>query len=93
MWPRLADLPVIVRCAKLCKAAANWPGTPNRFKLASSICHAAEVKVSHASMLKARRHHQKTRKILDGEIKRAKRLAKQAAAARGVKKENSGTEK
>jgi hypothetical protein len=44
-------------------------------------------------MLKARRHHQKTRKLLDGEIKRAKRLAKQAAAARGVKKENSGTEK
>lgn len=49
--------------------------------------------MSHASMLKARRHHQKTRKLLDGTIKRAKRLAKQAAAGPVLKKEGSATEK
>ena len=56
-------------------------------------CHASEVRVSHASMLKARRHHQKIRKLLDGANKRAKRLAKQAAAGPAVKKERSATEK
>ncbi len=43
--------------------------------------------MSHASMLKARRQHQKTRKLLDGEAKRAKRLAKLAAAGPAEKKE------
>ena len=38
-----------------------------------------EIMMSHASMLKARRKHQKTRKLLDGEAKQAKKLAKQAA--------------
>ena len=36
--------------------------------------------MSHASMLKARRQHQKTRKLLEGEIKLAKRQAKVALA-------------
>jgi len=43
--------------------------------------------MSHASALNARRKHQKTRKLLDGEAKRAKRLAKLAAAPPAVKKE------
>ena len=43
--------------------------------------------MSHSSMLKARRQHQKTRKLLDGAAKRAKRLAKQALAGTAPKKE------
>lgn len=43
--------------------------------------------MSHASMLKARRKHQKTRKLLDGAAKKAKRLAKLALAGPVVKKE------
>ena len=43
--------------------------------------------MSHASMLKARRQHQKNRKLLDGAAKRAKRLEKQALAGPAVKKE------
>ena len=43
--------------------------------------------MSHSSMLKARRQHQKTRKLLDGEAKKAKRLAKEALAGPVVKKE------
>ena len=38
-------------------------------------------------MLKARRQHQKTRKLLDGAEKKAKRLAKLALAGPVVKKE------
>ncbi|MEO8849406.1 MAG: hypothetical protein ABI440_12365 [Casimicrobiaceae bacterium] len=44
-------------------------------------------KMSHGSMLKARRQHQKTRKLLDGAAKQAKRLAKLATAEPVVKKE------
>ncbi len=43
--------------------------------------------MSHGSMLKARRQHQKTRKLIDGAAKRAKRLAKEAIAGPAVKKE------
>jgi hypothetical protein len=43
--------------------------------------------MSHASMLKARRQHQKIKKLLDGAAKRAKRLAKQALAGPAVKKQ------
>ena len=43
--------------------------------------------MSHASMLKARRQRQKTRKLIDGAAKQAKRLAKQALAGPVVKKE------
>ena len=43
--------------------------------------------MSHSSMLKARRQHQKTRKLLDLAAKQAKRLAKQALAGPVVKKE------
>jgi len=44
--------------------------------------------MSHASMLKARRQHQKTKKRLHVEAKQLKRLAKQAlAGGGGVKKE------
>lgn len=43
--------------------------------------------MSHASMLKARRQHQKTRKILDAATKLAKRLAKAALAGPVVKRE------
>ena len=49
--------------------------------------------MSHASMLKARRQHQKTRKLLDGAAKKAKRLAKQALAGPAVKKEKVTKEK
>ena len=49
--------------------------------------------MSHASMLKARRKHQKTKKLLDGAAKRAKRLAKQALAGPVVKKEKVKKEK
>jgi hypothetical protein len=44
--------------------------------------------MSHASMLKARRQHQKTKKRLHVESKQFKRLAKQALAASVVEKEN-----
>ena len=44
-------------------------------------------------MLKARRQHQKTRKLIDVEAKQAKRLAKQAAAGPVVKKEKVKKEK
>ena len=43
--------------------------------------------MSHASMLKARRQHQKTKKLLDGAAKQVKRLAKQALAGPAAKKE------
>ena len=43
--------------------------------------------MSHASMLKARRQHQKTKKLIEGAAKEAKRLAKQALAGTPVKKE------
>ena len=43
--------------------------------------------MSHASTLKARRQHQKTKNLLDVAAKRAKRLAKQALAGPAVKKE------
>jgi hypothetical protein len=49
--------------------------------------------MSHSSMLKARRQHQKTRKLLDGAARRAKRLAKQALAGPVVKKEKVKKEK
>lgn len=42
--------------------------------------------MSHASMLKARRQHQKTRKLLDLKEKKAKRAAKLALAGPAVKK-------
>lgn len=43
--------------------------------------------MSHSSMLKARRKRQKTRKLLEGDAKRAKRQAKLALAGPTVKKE------
>jgi len=43
--------------------------------------------MSHASMLKARRQHQKTRKLLDVAAKQAKKAAKLALAGPVVKKE------
>ena len=49
--------------------------------------------MSHASMLKARRQHQKTRKLLDAAEKKAKRLAKLALAGPVVKKEKVKKEK
>lgn len=49
--------------------------------------------MSHASMLKARRKHQKTRRLLDGAAKKAKRLAKLALAGPVVKKEKVKKEK
>ncbi|MFO1322469.1 MAG: hypothetical protein U1F15_00225 [Burkholderiales bacterium] len=49
--------------------------------------------MSHASMLKARRQHQKTRKLLDVAAKQAKRAAKLAAAGPVVKKEKVKKEK
>ena len=49
--------------------------------------------MSHASMLKARRQHQKTRKLLDAAAKQAKRLAKQALAGPVAKKEKVKKEK
>jgi hypothetical protein len=74
--------------------AVSWPRTQNQIKLKpKSIFHPSEVEVSHASMLKARRQHQKTRKLLDVEAKQAKRLAKQASAGPAVKKEKVKKEK
>ena len=49
--------------------------------------------MSHASMLKARRQHQKNKKMIDGAAKQAKRLAKQALAGPVVKKEKVKKEK
>ena len=49
--------------------------------------------MSHASMLKARRKHQKTRKQLDLAAKQAKRLVKLALAGPVVKKEKVKKEK
>ena len=43
--------------------------------------------MSHSSMLKARRQHQKTRKLIAGAAKKAKRLAKQALKGPVPKKE------
>ncbi len=43
--------------------------------------------MSHASMLKARRQRQKTKKLLDVAAKQAKRLAKLALAGPAMKKE------
>ncbi len=49
--------------------------------------------MTHASMLKTRRQHQKARKLLDVAAKQGKRLAKQALAAPAVKKEKVKKEK
>ena len=49
--------------------------------------------MSHASMLKARRQHQKNKKLLDVAAKQAKRLAKLAATGPVVKKEKVKKEK
>jgi hypothetical protein len=43
--------------------------------------------MSHASMLKARRKHQKTKKLLEVEAKQAKRMAKLALVDPSTKKE------
>ena len=60
----------------------------DRIKLKlNSIFHPSEVKMSHASMLKARRQRQKTKKLLDVAAKQAKRLAKLALAGPAMKKE------
>src|SRR5271169_5001525 len=65
-----------------------------RIKLKShSIFHPSEVKMSHSSMLKARRKHQKTRNLLEVAAKQAKRLAKLALAGPAVKKEKVKKEK
>ena len=52
-----------------------------------------EVQLSHASMLKARRQGQKNKKLLDGAVKREKRLQKQALAGPVIKKEKVKKEK
>lgn len=49
--------------------------------------------MSHSSMLKARRKHQKTKKLLDVAAKQEKRLAKLALAGPVVKKEKVKKEK
>jgi len=49
--------------------------------------------MSHASMLKARRQHQKTRKLLDIAAKQEKHQAKLALAGPVVKKEKVKKEK
>lgn len=49
--------------------------------------------MSHSSMLKARRQHQKTRKLLDVAAKEAKRQEKLALAGPVVKKEKVKKEK
>jgi hypothetical protein len=49
--------------------------------------------MSHSSMLKARRQHQKTRKLLEVAAKQAKRRAKLALAGPAVKKEKVKKEK
>jgi hypothetical protein len=49
--------------------------------------------MSHASMLKARRKHQKTKKLLEVAAKQAKRQAKLALAEPAVKKEKVKKEK
>lgn len=49
--------------------------------------------MSHASMLKARRQHQKTKKSLHVEAKQVKRLAKQALAGPVVMKEKVNAKK
>ena len=49
--------------------------------------------MTHASMLKARRQHQKTRKLLDNAEKQVKHLAKLALAGPVVKKEKVKKEK
>ena len=49
--------------------------------------------MSHSSMLKTRRQHQKTKKLLEVAAKQAKRLAKQALAGPVVKKEKVKKEK
>ena len=49
--------------------------------------------MSHSSMLKARRKHQKTRKLIEGAAKEAKRLEKLALAGPAVKKEKVKKEK
>jgi len=69
-------------CRHLAKNAKS-DQTKVEFHLSSE----KEVKVSHASMLKARRQHQKTKKLLDVAAKQAKRLAKEALAGPAVKKE------
>jgi hypothetical protein len=74
--------------------AVGQPTAQNRIKLKSnSIFHPSEVKMSHSSMLKARRQHQKTRKLLEVAAKQAKRLAKLALAGPAVKKEKVKKEK
>jgi hypothetical protein len=75
-------------------AAAGWPEQQNRITLGSNpSVHPSEVEMSHASMLKARRQHQKTRKLLDVAAKQAKHAAKLALAEPVVKKEKVKKEK
>jgi hypothetical protein len=74
--------------------AGSWPRTQNQIKLKPNRkFHPLEVEMSHASMLKARRQHQKTRKLLDVAAKQAKHLAKLALAEPVVKKEKVKKEK
>jgi hypothetical protein len=49
--------------------------------------------LTHATMLKARREHQKTRKLIEGAAKKAKRLVKQSLKGPVVKKEKVKKEK
>jgi len=77
-------------CAECGRLAKNARSDQTKVEF---IFHPSEVKMSHASMLKARRQHQKTRKLLDVAAKQAKRLAKQALAGPVVKKEKVKKEK
>jgi hypothetical protein len=49
--------------------------------------------MTHATMLKARRQHQKTRKLIDGAAKKAKRVVKLSLKGPVVKKEKVKKEK
>jgi hypothetical protein len=84
---KIRPAPLITLSRELAKDAKIGQTTRN------SIVHQPEVKLTHASMLKARRKHQKTRKLLEGAEKAAKRLLKQSLKAPVVKKEKVKKEK
>ena len=98
---RVLGFPTAVRAWQGCARMSHFRGVKQSIannarsgQLKSNpIFHPPEVKMSHASMLKARRKHQKTRKLLDVAAKQAKRLAKLALAGPVVKKEKIKKEK
>jgi hypothetical protein len=69
-----------------CRSGRSGYSQPVSRRARRTFNSAIGTTMSHASMLKARRQHQKTKRMLAGAAKQLKREAKQASKAPAAKK-------